>query len=163
MNSQLETILDEAENRYLKPEELNLLSQYVESLPERLEAYRAIREKEIDLMQKVADQLQAEMPQEPVENLERCIKNTILVLRQCSMSMLLNDPDLIRLRLMGWLKQIAEAYQTSHIDSALYRLLEQQLQQQLSPKHLDLLTPLLTLAKNELSSHDSPSLSSLGW
>lgn len=64
MPPQLEAIFDDAESRYLKPNELQLLSQYVDSLPVRLSAYRTLRDRELEVMQLVADQLQAQLPNE---------------------------------------------------------------------------------------------------
>ncbi|MBD1866211.1 hypothetical protein H6F95_02605 [Cyanobacteria bacterium FACHB-471] len=150
MHPQLETIFDEAENRYLKPEELSLLGEYVDSLPERLEAYRNLRDRELKIMQSVADQLQLELPQQKVEMLERSIKNALLLLRYCAMGMLLNDETFVKERLLGWLSQTIQVYDTRSIDAVLYRLLNQRLKQALNPRHLTLLSPMLLLAQNTL-------------
>ncbi|MBD2070701.1 hypothetical protein H6F93_24840 [Leptolyngbya sp. FACHB-671] len=150
MHPQLEAIFDEAENRYLKPEELNLLGEYVDSLPERLEAYRNLRDRELKIMQSVADQLQLELPQQKVEMLERSIKNALLLLRYCAMGMLLNDETFVKERLLGWLSQTIQVYDTRSIDAVLYRLLNQRLKQALNPRHLTLLSPMLLLAQNTL-------------
>jgi hypothetical protein len=150
MHSQIKTILDEAEKRYLKSEELGVISQYVDSLPERLDAYRRLRDQELGMMQSVADQLQIQMPQEKIEDLERSIKNALLVLRTCSMSMLLNDESYIHNHLLNWLGQTMQVYKTKSIDTALYRLLNQQLTQVLTPKQMALLKPMLILSLNTL-------------
>ncbi|MDI9638139.1 hypothetical protein QQ054_35255 [Oscillatoria amoena NRMC-F 0135] len=150
MHPKLETLFEEAENRYLKPEELNVLSQYVESLPERLEVYRQIRDREIDIMQTVADRLTAQFPQESKETLERSIKNALLMLRYCAMAMLLNDEAFVKERLLGWLAQSIQTYKTQPIDSALYKLLNQQLAQSLTAKQINLLKPALVLAQTSL-------------
>lgn len=151
MQSQLEAIFDEAETRYLKPEELTVLSQFVDSLPERVEAYRTIRDQEIQLLQQVADRLEAEFPQEKTEVLERSLKHGILTLRYCALGMLLNDESLVQKRLIDWLNQMVEVYNTRAIDTALYRLLEQGLNQTLSQKQLALLKPFLSLTANALA------------
>lgn len=150
MHPQIEALFDEAENRYLKPEELNLISQYVTSLPARLEAYRALRDQELAIMQQVADQLQAAMPQEKVEQLERCLKNAMLMLRYCAMGMLLHDPSFVKDRLVGWVSNSMTAFNTQAIDTKLYYLLNQQLAASLDPKHLSLLQPQLNLAQGLL-------------
>jgi Phycobilisome protein len=150
MHSQIKTMLDEAEQRYLKSEELSVISQYVDSLPERLDAYRHLRDQELNMMQSVADQLQIQMPQEKVEDLERSIKNALLVLRTCGMGMLLNDESYIHNHLLNWLGQTMQVYQTKSIDTTLYRLLNQQLTQILTPKQMALLKPMLLLSLNTL-------------
>jgi hypothetical protein len=150
MHQHLETLFDEAENRYLKPEELKLLSQYVESLPQRMETYRLLRDQEIELMQQVADQLQAALPQEKTEVLERSIKNALLMLRYCAMAMLLNDESFVAERLLGWLSRTMQAYDSQKIDATLYRLLNQRLTQVFSPQQMSLLSPPLLLAQKSL-------------
>lgn len=150
MHQHLETLFDEAENRYLKPEELKLLSQYVESLPQRMETYRLLRDQEIELMQQVADQLQAALPQEKTEVLERSIKNALLMLRYCAMAMLLNDDTFVAERLLGWLSRTIQAYDSRKIDATLYRLLNQRLTQVFNPQQMSLLSPPLLLAQKSL-------------
>lgn len=165
MHPQIESIFDEAENRYLKPEELGVIGQYVESLPERLEAYSKIRDNEIAVMQAVADQLQSEFSSAKVEVLERCIKNALLVLRHCSMGMLLNDFTLIEERLLNWLVQNIQAYNTQQIDTALYKNLNQKLKQVLSPQQFALLQPMLHFAEERLlgQAEASTSAAAIGW
>jgi len=165
MHPQIETIFDEAENRYLKPEELSVLGEYVGSLPGRLETYRLLRDQEIDIMQKVADQLQLEFTQVKIEQLERSIKNALLVLRYCAMGMLLNDEAFVENQLVGWLAQVMKAYDTHAIDQALYRLLDQSLRQTLSPTQINHLHPMLTLATNKLLGLEQETLTAaaLGW
>jgi hypothetical protein len=150
MHPQIEALFDEAENRYLKPEELTQISQYVDSLPARLDAYRALRDRELEIMQQVADQLQMAMPQEAIENLERSIKNALLVLRYCAMGMLLNNDSFVKERLLSWLSSTVGVFNTRTIDLALYRLLNQQLAQSLSSIHMSLLVPQLKLAQTVL-------------
>lgn len=163
MHPRVETIFDEAENRYLNPEELGVLSQYVDSLPARLELYRAMRDNEIAIMQAVADQLQAEFPNEKIESLERSIKNALLVLRYSAMGMLLNDETFITKQLLNWLQKTVQAYNTLAVDTALYRLLDQQLQQQFGPQQLVFLHPMLDAAKQALLGQEDLSASALGW
>lgn len=162
MHPQIETIFDEAENRYLNANELAFLGQYVESLPERLETYRKIRDSEIDIMQQVADQLEVEMPQEKVETLERSIKNALLVLRFCSMGMLLNDEKFVQDRLLNWLAQTVKVYNTQVIDTALYRLLDQKLQQNFTPQQMSLFSPMLTMAQATVLGQTEAAPSAIG-
>lgn len=147
MHPQIEALFDEAENRYLKADELQLLNQYVDSLPERLMAYRTLRDRELAIMQHVADQIQAELPNETIEALERAIKNALLTLRYCAMGMLMNDESFVRDRLMSWLGGAMAQYNNSTINQSLYRLLNQELSQNLGPQAMNLLTPQLVLAQ----------------
>ncbi len=150
MQSQIESIFDEAENRYLKPEELNILNYYVDSLPSRLEIYRQLRDQEISIMQPIANQLEIQFQTEPIEVLEHCLKHTLLVMRYCAMAMLLNDEAFLQNRLIGWLEQTVKTYNTKSINEVLYRLLDRQLQEVFSPSQLGLLTPHFILAQEIL-------------
>jgi len=165
MHPQLEAVFDEAENRYLKPEELGVLSQYVSSLPERLEAYRTLRDRELDIMQKVADSLVAALPNEPQARLERSIRNALLVLRYCAMGMLLEDNSFVQNRLQGWLKETIQAYEAPHIETQLYGFLDKQLAASLSEQQVALIQPLLALAQNTILGNQEEPLtaSALGW
>jgi hypothetical protein len=147
MHPQIEALFDEAENRYLKPEELNLVNQYFQSLPLRMDAYRALRDRELDVMQWVADRLEAELPQETTLNLERSLKNALLMLRHCAMGMLLNDEAFVENRLLNWLSNTTEVYGTATIDTVLHRLLNQRLAQVLNQQQSGLLNPHLTKAQ----------------
>ena len=124
MHPQIETIFDEAEHRYLKPEELGVINQYVNSLPERLDTYRMLRDRELEIMQQVADQLEAALPNETVENLERSLKNALLLLRYSAMGMLLNDEAFVQSRLLSWLMTTISIHNTQAIDTALFPLAE---------------------------------------
>lgn len=152
MHPAIESIFDEAENRYLKPEELSVLNTYVESLPERMETYRCIRDKEIEVMQHVADQLEARFTDKSHAVLERCLKNALLVMRYASMSMLLNDESFLKNRLVMWLEETASVYETRDIDTALYQSLNQRLSEILTVDQVDLIRPHLTSAEKAVVS-----------
>jgi Phycobilisome protein len=152
MNPQIEAVFDDAENRYLKPEELDLISQYTHSIPARLETYQSLRDYELEVMQWAANQLQAEMPLESVENLERSIKNGLLLLRCCAMAMLVNDQGLIRDRFLVWAGSMTTVYGSHLINTTLYRLINHRLNQVLEVEQMKLLMPMLAYAQNALSS-----------
>jgi len=164
MHPQLESVFDEAENRYLNSNELGVLSQYVSSLPERLDLYRVLRDREVEVMQSVADNLMTVLPNQKPAALERSIKNALLVLRYCAMAMLLEDVSFVEDRIRGWLKESMQAHNTLTIDNKLYQLLDQQLAKTLNPQQLALLQPMLTLAQNSLLGSEEPlTAAALEW
>lgn len=160
MHPQIETIFDEAEHRYLKAEELGVINQYVSSLPERLETYRILRDRELEIMQQVADQLEVSLPQETVENLERSLKNALLLLRYSAMGMLFNDEAFVQERLVDWLTKTMSFHNTRTIDTALFRLLNQRLMQALTAKQINLVGPYI--AKVQTAILQAPTLASVG-
>ncbi|MBD2089554.1 hypothetical protein H6F67_06775 [Microcoleus sp. FACHB-1515] len=150
MHPQLTQLFDEAENRYLKPDEIGSIHQYITSLPERLDAYRSLRDQELDLMQRVADQLQRDFPSTSIDTLARSLKHALLLLRASAMAMLLDDEIYLQRRLLHWLTPTMQVYQTQAIDTSLYRSLNQQLQQTLTPQQMQRLKPMLVLAQTTL-------------
>ncbi|MGJ3251308.1 MAG: hypothetical protein ACFE0J_09290 [Elainellaceae cyanobacterium] len=158
MHSKIESIFDEAENRYLKPDELGALNQYVNSLPDRLDTYRHLRDQEVAIMQPVANQLEAQFSQEGTQTLERSIKTALLIMRYCAMAMLLNDETFLTTRLSGWFAQSIKIYNTERIDEALYQLLDRRLSDVLTPSQLNLIRPHLALAQETLLSQSNTTL-----
>ncbi len=150
MHPQIESIFAEAEKRYLNLEELNLINQYVDSLPTRLEIYRTLRDQELNIMQPIAEQLQVAMSQEPTVVLEQSLKNALLMLRYCAMGMLLNDEAFVQERLISWLGGSINGYDTQSADVMIYQLLNQQLSRFFRPEQLNLLLPMLTMAQTAL-------------
>jgi hypothetical protein len=147
MIPKIQDLINQAQDRYLAIDELGLMESYVSSLPDRLKLYKQIRDREIDLLQAVADQVPVELPNVTDAELEAGIKNLILVLRYCSMAMLLNDESFLKERLLNWLEGIMSMRDMRRLNETLYKLLNQGLRQQFSPAQLTLIQPLITSAQ----------------
>ncbi|MCY7334389.1 MAG: hypothetical protein LH649_17420 [Pseudanabaena sp. CAN_BIN31] len=147
MMPKIEELISQAQDRYLASDELGLMESYISSLPDRLKLYKMIRDREIDLLQAVADQISTELPSVTDEDLETGIKNLILVLRYSSMAMLLNDENFLKQRLLNWLEGIMSMHDMRRLNETLYKLLNQKLREQFSPSQLALIQPLITAAQ----------------
>ncbi|WP_019502318.1 hypothetical protein [Pseudanabaena sp. PCC 6802] len=147
MNNEIEELIERAQDRYLAAEELDTLEAYVQSLPERINLYKLLRDREVDIMQAVADRTEGELPKVAEEDLERGIKNLILVVRYCAMGMLLNDEEFIKVRLLKWLEQIVSQFDMRSLNETLYKSLNQVLKEELSNEQLGLMQPLITSAQ----------------
>jgi len=147
MTPKIQELISQAQDRYLASDELGLMESYVSSLPDRLKLYKQIRDREINILQAVADQVQTELPSVTDEELETGIKNLILVMRYSSMAMLLNDENFLKQRLLNWLEGIMSMRDMRRLNETLYKLLNQGLRQQLSPAQLALIQPLITAAQ----------------
>ncbi len=147
MIPKIQDLINQAQDRYLAVNELGLMESYISSLPDRLKLYKQLRDREIDLLQAVADQVSLELPNVTDAELESGIKNLILVLRYCSMAMLLNDESFLKERLLNWLEGIMSMRDMRRLNETLYKLLNQGLRQQFSPAQLTLLQPLITSAQ----------------
>lgn len=147
MNSKLEALFNEPEKRYLNSEELSALSQYVSSVPERLNVYRQLRDKEVQLLQPIVDAAQQQLPDVAEAVLERSVQNMMLIVRYAAMAMLVDDLDFMDRRLRGWLPEMVKAFGTQAVNQTLFELLNQKLAQSFSPQQLNLLKPNLDRAQ----------------
>jgi Phycobilisome protein len=143
MQQTIERIFDEVEHRYLPPESLKQVHHYVKSLPERITAYRTLRERETLILQKVADQLEKTFPQKSQDDLERSLRYAMLALRQAAMAMLMDDITHLDEQLTDWLGESMTIHNTRDVDRVLYGYLKKVLVQALPAKHFTLLSPLL--------------------
>ncbi|TYQ26632.1 hypothetical protein PseudUWO311_10970 [Pseudanabaena sp. UWO311] len=147
MMPKIQELINQAQDRYLVTDELGLMESYISSLPDRLKLYKLIRDREIDILQAVANQVPTELPNVTDEELESGIKNLILVLRYSSMAMLLNDENFLKQRLLNWLEGIMSMRDMRRLNETLYKLLNQELKKQFSSTHLLLIQPLITAAQ----------------
>ncbi|MCL1493599.1 MAG: hypothetical protein M1G31_23050 [Pseudanabaena sp. Salubria-1] len=147
MIPKIQELINQAQDRYLVTDELGLMESYISSLPDRLKLYKLIRDREIDILQAVANQVPAELPNVTDEELESGIKNLILVLRYSSMAMLLNDENFLKQRLLNWLEGIMSMRDMRRLNETLYKLLNQELKKQFSSTQLLLIQPLITAAQ----------------
>lgn len=150
MHPKIEALMEEAESRYLKPEEMEAFKQYAISIAQSLKVYESLRDKEVEIFQPVADRLVKGFPQTEQETLERVLKHWLLVSRYCAMAMLLNDREYLQRRLLDWLKGLVQTHQTAEIEATLYQLLQARLKELLSPQALALLQPFLEQARATL-------------
>ena len=145
----LRQITLQPDRNYLTVQELGSLGRYVSSLGERIRAYRQLREWEVNLIQELVDRLPDELKKE-TGALEQSVKQTILILRYAALGMLVDDANLGRRRLEGWLPTMVTVYQTQAIDTVLQRSLSQQLPRLLTEAQFTLLKPALESAQTLL-------------
>ncbi len=150
MLPEIQTLLEQAERRYLQPQEMEGFRLYAVSLAKRLETYEWLRENEETIFQPIADQLVAAWPAEAQATIERALKHWLLVLRYCAAAMLANDTEFLDKRLLGWLKGLVDTHQMQALENTLYQLLKNQLQEQLSEQNFSLLQPFLEQANTRL-------------
>ena len=155
MHPEIEALLEQAENRFLKTEELIAFKRHAASLAQRLKIYEFLREKETSIFQPIANKLQETFPNEQQENLERSLKHWLLVLRYCGMAMLLNDRNFLEQRLQDWLSGIVSAHQTETIEAAVCNLLQSRIKEMLSEQARAILQPFLDQAQSLLVGTDN--------
>ena len=155
MHPSIESVFNEAENRYLNSEELGVVSEYVQSIPNRLEIYRLLRDQEVNILQPVVDNVQKQFPSSETKRVERTTKNGILALRACAMAMLLNDETYVQERVQ-WLRQTQKNNALEDIDRLFYEELEKQLQQTLGGAGMKLIQGVFDQIRSALMGEESP-------
>jgi phage-related protein len=153
MHPELLSLLETAEQRYLEPKEIELYRRHAASLNRRLQTYEMLREQETNIFQAIADRLVKALPNESQENLERCLKYWLLIVRYSATAMLINDLSYLQNRLQDWVKGLLETYETYQIDVQVYDLLMQELKNYLSQDDVRLLEPVLQKANDLIISN----------
>ena len=144
MTQAIDSLLIEAEGRYLTPAALDQLKIYVKGWPERRSAYQRLRSLEKTLVLATLKDLQQESPDLSPRVQELCQRDLVLALRHSTLAMLLQEEDLLQERLIDWMEEQVRLYDLQGTYTTLYRLLQQNLKQQLSSSDLELIRPYIT-------------------
>ncbi|PSF38210.1 phycobilisome protein [Aphanothece hegewaldii CCALA 016] len=155
MQTDFEDFFHRSEHHYLQKSEILLFRQHIGILRQRLATYEALRNKEIEIFQAVANQLEVECTTESTQQLGKALKHWICVMRYCAMAMLLNNPEFLQHRLLEWLTDIVTAHQMQTLEQKLYEILNDQLTQMLPPRQNELIKPFLQQAQQTLLSDTS--------
>lgn len=143
MNPEFKVMLEQAQDRYLKAEQLSQFQNYVDSLSDRVTLYRLLRDRELPILELVGFKLEAELTNVETKQLENSIKYLSLLLRYGAMAMLMQDPDLVKHRLLNWVNQIVSLQDCREIYQQAQTLLEQALAKELNRQQLELLKSFL--------------------
>ncbi|GFE70530.1 phycobilisome protein [Chroococcus sp. FPU101] len=157
MQTDFEDFFHRSEHHYLQKSEILLFRQHIGILRQRLATYEALRNKELEIFQGVADQLEEACPTESTKQIGKALKHWILIMRYCAFAMLLNNPEFLQHRLLEWLTDIVKAHQIQILEQTLYELLSDQLTQKLPPRQNELIKPFLQQAQQTLLTETIPS------
>lgn len=143
----LQELIHEAESKYLGQSDLVKLLQEMASMRPRLAVYRYLRDNEVYIFQKVADELLAQLPQEKTRNIENCLRHWLSITRYSAMAMLLNNPEYLQRHLLEWLTDIVRVYEYQHISKKLHSLLINRLKEELPDNGIKYIEPFLNQAQ----------------
>ena len=150
MHSDIEPILQAAEDHYLQPEEVAQFQEAIATLAQRLEVYEMLRDQEIEIFEPIVTQLHEAFPDESSQRLERALKHWISVLRYAAMGMLLNNREYLQRRLLEWLTDFVKVHQMETLEDKLYQFLLEQLEERLSSEQVVCVQPFLAQAHSTL-------------
>lgn len=158
MHPEIRDLLYNAEIAYFQKDEIENFQNVIDSLKERLNVYKKLRDQEISIFQPIANQLISEFSDENSELIEHALKHWLAIFRYSAMAMLINDPAFLQHRLLEWLTNIIQAYQIEEIEIRLNELLLSKLKEILPKGQFSLIAPFLEQATATLLISNAPSL-----
>jgi hypothetical protein len=148
----LENVLERADGNYVSAQDLCLLDKALSSWQARKDAYSSIQAKEPEIINQAIESMRSgdRFVSKPMDTLgvDRCQRDLTLGLRCCALAMLLEDPEMLKDRVLYWQQNIFLSMQLNYHG---YRFLWQSLQSQLPKEQSDLLSPYLKMAHEMMS------------
>ena len=150
MITNLDSLLYQAEEKYLGQKELANFKSQIFSLEKRLQTYEILRAKEADIFEYINSHLANSFPDEPESKLERALKQWLMITRYCGMAMLSENSSYLEQRVLEWLPEQIEAYDLKELEQVLFSYLAKRLKKVLNPEQLAMFQPYLKQAQNAL-------------
>lgn len=155
MNKKLDTMLYEAEGRYLSDEESARLQSWAGTLEDRLECMRAVERVETEVVNDVVNEvfrIHPEFESRFHQARERGVRDIGMVLRYCVMAMLREDEEMLKERMLYWFVTIAWANGLGPYMDTTYKALPRRLERSLDRQHIEMLAPYLRTVHNVMTS-----------
>lgn len=152
MLSQLKKLTSVADGRYATDDELEFVDSYAHSFYLRVQTYQRLQVAEGLIVQQVLAKVRKLDPGSfQHEQMEmKWKRDTIRVLRYSALTLLLNDPDTLRERLLYWFRTIMKAFGTQKNCAITYQVMQDVVQQYLTPTQASLFCPILELNRQIL-------------
>jgi len=156
MLSKLKQLGTDADGRYASDTELQFMDTYITTFDSRVEAYRCIKAAETAIVAAVLAKIQTSYPKLLLPKGEdmqgKWKQDTLRVLRHSAMTVLLDDPELLRQQFLYWFQTIMQAFGAQEACNITY-LVMQDVAKDLLPKNIaDLLCPILEINRDLLGS-----------
>jgi hypothetical protein len=160
MYSQLMTIINASDSRYLTPAEQERVLAYVQTVPKRLQAARAVEQKEEEIVNRVIVEMKKRYPTFTALHeraWEKGFRDVQLVLRYIVQGMIVDDAAMPADKLFVWFRSIAAALgMTPGFMRDTYDLLCESCRESLPADAFPLLEPHLRGAAEVLSDFPEP-------
>jgi hypothetical protein len=151
MNQEFQALINAAEDHYLPSQELYPLKQQVDTLGQRLEAYELLRDREVEVFQAVADQLQSAFPNLDERRLNRALEDGLAMLRYAAMAMLQQNPEYLQRRWLEDLGDRVQAYELVAVELAMLQLIQTHLSKRIAVVPMSLIQPYLDQVQRRLA------------
>ena len=156
MLSKLQQLGTDADGRYASDDELKFMDTYINSFDVRVNAYRQIKAAEKEIVEAVLTKLQKSQPRllatrgEDIQN--KWKQDTFRVLRHSAMTVLLDDPELLRQQFLYWFQTIMQAFGAQEACNVTYLIMQDVVRATLPKDVADLLCPILEMNRELLGS-----------
>jgi hypothetical protein len=153
LNYTLDQNVVEADGRYLDPQELQPLEEYVQSYANRLETYQHLRDLGEKVVLMALRKLAITYPELVQQHGGRCKYDMSEVLRYIAIAILRDDETFFKDQMMVWLDTILLAHKRQAQCSQAYRNLQEAIATTLPAAAANLVRPYLDLILQSLQSH----------
>lgn len=150
LNHTLEQRILDADGRYLSPEELRSLEQYVNSYAMRLETYQKLSQNSDAIVLSALKKFARVHPEIIQQSGKRCQYDMGEVLRYIALSILRDDEFLFLEKVMFWLDTVLRAHRKQAACSKAYQYLQEAIEESLSPSNCDLIRPYINIVLTSL-------------
>jgi hypothetical protein len=130
------------------------MDTYINSFEVRANAYRQIKAAEKEIVESVLTKLQKSQPRllatrgEDIQN--KWKQDTFRVLRHSAMTVLLDDPELLRQQFLYWFQTIMQAFGAQEACNVTYLIMQDVVRSTLPKDVADLLCPILEMNRELL-------------
>jgi hypothetical protein len=155
MLSQMNRLSFEAEGRYASDEELRFIPEFLKTYELRLQTYQKLQVIESTVIQQVHEKMKAKDPtffQSGTRDLTaKCKRDAQLTWRASSAALLIDDHDTLREQMLLWYQTISKAVNSQRACGSAYVVMQDVIQQHLTPQQCALLSPILEMTRSLLS------------
>jgi hypothetical protein len=158
MNPEFQALINDAEDHYLQSAEVLKIRQHFATLPDRIATYEVLRDREEEVFQAVADELQANFASLPTASLNRVLESGLALMRYGAMAMVLGNPAYLQQRLLESLPAQLAAYELEPAATQMLQLLQTHLSRRIESPQVALIKPYIEQAKQAIANQPERSL-----
>jgi ribonucleotide reductase alpha subunit len=154
MLSQMQRLSFETEGRYASDEELRFIPEFLKTYELRVQTYQKLQTIESTVIQQVHEKMKAKDPTcFQIGNRDltaKCKRDGQLTWRASSAALLIDDHETLRERLLLWYQTISKAVNSQSACGSAYVVMQEVIQQHLTPQQTALFAPILDMSRSLL-------------
>ena len=153
MTPEIRDIIKAAEGRYLSVDEGKQLLDVCRDTERRVAIMRSLEQREAVIVKQTIEKVFTRFPkfyQERPQAQGKCERDVAMALRYYALAMLTRDPELLREKLLYWMKSILRSLEFGEITRYTYESLGEVLKKNLTPAEADELGKYVAICVEEL-------------